>query len=122
MMLGALVSSIAVYQMYHPKERYTVLSRRVLIMEFRPISGITTVIRQSHKKHSLLALCSLLCVTYGICSRQGELTDRRLVELEGQSPTFSIFLSLIHLTMSDSHRLEVSFLNPFQIQGRDNPN
>lgn len=47
----------------------------------RSISGITTVIRQSHKKHSLLALCSLLHVTYGFCSRQGELTDRRLVEL-----------------------------------------
>ena len=76
---------------------------------------------QSYKKHSLLALCSLLYATYGICSRQGELTDRRLVELEGQSPVFSIFLSLIHPKMPDPHRLEVSFLNPFQIEGRDNP-
>ena len=69
-----------------------------------------------------MALYSLLYATYGICSRQGELTDRRLVELEGQSPVFSIFLSLIHPKMSDPHRLEVSFLNPFQIEGRDNPN
>ena len=48
---------------------------------YRTISGITTVIRQSHKKHSLLALCSLLRVAYGFCFRQEELTDRRLVEL-----------------------------------------
>ena len=88
---------------------------------FRPISGITTVIRQSYKKHSQLALCSLLNVTYGFCFRQEELTDRRLVELEGQSPVVSIFLSLIHLSMPDPHRLEVGFLNPFQTQGRDNP-
>lgn len=48
---------------------------------YRPISGITTVILQSYKKHSLLALCSLLYATYGFSFRQEELTDRRLVEL-----------------------------------------
>jgi hypothetical protein len=122
MTLGASVSSIAVYLIYHPKERYTVLSRRFLLSVGFPYYFWDNYCNpQSHKKHSLLALCSLLCATYGICSRQGELTDRRLVELEGQSPIFSVFLSLIHPKMPDPHRLEVSFLNPFQIEGRDNP-
>ena len=113
MTLGASVSSIAVCLMYHPKERYTVLSRRIQNRRIRLPSYFwdNYCKPQSYKKHSLLALCSLLYATYGVSSRQGELTDRRLVEPEGQSPVFSIFLSLIHLTMPNPHRLEVGFGN-----------
>lgn len=123
-MLGASIFHIAVCLMYHPKERYTVLSRRIQNRRIRLPSYFwdNYCNPQSYKKHSLLASCSLLYVTYGICSRQGELTDRRLVESEGQSPVFSIFLSLIHLTMPNPHRLEVGFLSSFQTPGRDNPN